>query len=101
MDNFFDADKLLETVLDKKAIEEELSHGPIPIPRGDSRDWSVGSVFALIMNPVYTGIGPYAQILPDDLWIKSACMQVKRVGPELCFRVLIDSLRQAFEDFGW
>lgn len=92
-------EKYLEIALEKKQIEEELSKGPIPIPASGESDWTPAKVLAMLANPVYAGIGPFPQILDDELWIKGIRLQIDNLGSELVMRVLLDSLRQTFAEY--
>lgn len=102
MGNIFD--EYLERILEKEEIKEELKKGPIAIPTSSSDEtnetnWTSAKVLALLANPVYAGIGPFPQIVDDELWIKGICLQIDNLGSELVMRVLLDSLRQAFEPY--
>lgn len=90
-----DFDAMLEITLTKHEIEQELQKGPIPIPREGHKKFTVAEVFALLVNPTYTGVGPYPKIIDDELWIKAVAKQIQQLGPELVLRVLLDSLRQS------
>lgn len=92
-----DWDNIRETAIEKKQIEEALKDGPIPVPTSEMKpgDWTPVKVFAVLVNPIYTGIGPYPQIIDDDLWIKAVASHIERLGAHLTLRVLLDSLRQA------
>lgn len=91
-----DFDDILETVIEKKEIEEALKEGPIPIPTSDMKpgEWTAVKVFALIVNPVYTGIGAYPRMVEDERWIAAIVKKIEKFGPHLTLRVMLDSLRQ-------
>ena len=91
-------DRILNAAIDKLAIQKELENGPIPIARSDDSKLTVGQVFAILVNPIYTGIGPYPKIIEDELWINAMSKQIERLGVDLVLRVLLDSLRQTFDD---
>lgn len=94
----FNFDEILASSIDKLDIQKELKKGPIPIPKNDITKWTSGQVLALVANPIYTGIGPYPKMIDDELWIKAVNKQIEALGTELVLRVLLDSLRQAFDD---
>ncbi|KKL92375.1 hypothetical protein LCGC14_1885320 [marine sediment metagenome] len=93
-------DGILDSALDKKEIEKALESGPILIPESDMKDgdWTGAQVLALVVNPVYAGVGPYPQIIDDGVWISAVAKQIERIGAHLILRVLLDSLRQTFEE---
>jgi len=92
-------EKALQIALEKKAIEEELKKGPISVPGPDEQDWTAAKFMAMIVNPVYAGVGPYPRIIEDEVWIKAIGIMIKNMGPDLVLRVLLDSLRQALEEY--
>ena len=95
-----DLEKLLEFLHEKREIEEERRQGPIipPISGDDPSKWTPGQIFALMVNPIYAGVPPFPPIIDDDeAWIGMQCKLVERYGPELVFRLMLDSLRYTFE----
>ena len=44
------------------------------------RDFSERDVQLFDANPAYTGIGPYPQIIVDDLWVNSALKAIRQRG---------------------
>ena len=36
----------------------------------------------ILCNPVYVGVGPYPQIVPEKLWVQSAAKAIREDGPE-------------------
>lgn len=91
-------EKALQIALEKKEIEEELKKGPIPVPGPDEQDWTAAKLMAMIVNPVYAGVGPYPRIIEDEVWIKAVGIMIENMGPDLVLRVLLDSVRQALEE---
>lgn len=91
-------EKALQTAFEKKEIEEELAKGPIPVPGPDEQDWTAAKVMATLVNPVYTGVGPYPRIIEDELWIGAVGRLIENMGSDLVLRVLLDSLRQALDE---
>jgi len=97
MEDIFE--KYLEIAKEKKEIEEELLKGPIPVPSPDEHDWTAAKVMAMLVNPIYAGVGPYPRILEDELWIKGVSQLIENMGADLVLRVLLDSLRQALKEY--
>ena len=94
-----DFDKMLVRLQDRKEIEAELAKcGRIPINDPGPDHWTPGRIAAVICNPINAGIGKYPPIIDDDTYIKCACRSITDLGPELFVRIMLDSLRQSFED---
>jgi len=49
---------------------------------GSGGDFTVEEIRGLIANPVYAGIGPFPQVVPDEEWIRSAAKAIRVDGPE-------------------
>jgi hypothetical protein len=95
----FNFDDLLDQIQDKQAIEDELQElGRLPIDGPGPNGLTPGRVFALLSNPVYTGVGPFPQMIETEQWIKVASLAISRFGSELFLRVMLDSLQQSLED---
>jgi hypothetical protein len=44
--------------------------------------WNEDMVGGILCNPVYAGIPPYPEVMPESLWRKSALMQIDQIGAE-------------------
>jgi len=94
-----DIDNFLEKLQEKRELEEERKKGPfIPILSGDDlSEVTPSQVFASLTNPFYAGVPPYPPIIDEDKWIELQCKFVETYGPELVFRVQLDTLRFVLE----
>jgi hypothetical protein len=52
-------------------------------------------VRGMIANPIYAGIGPYPQLIPDEQWVRCAAKAIAEDGPEQFLVNLLHVLRQA------
>ena len=49
----------------------------------------------MIANPIYAGIGPYPQFIPDEQWIRCAAKAMAEDGPEQFLVNMLHVLSQA------
>lgn len=92
-----DFDKIVEQIQSKEAVETELKQcGQLPIDGPGPDGWTPGRVAAILCNPIYAGVGPFPSMVNDATWIKSARVSIEQLGPELFFRIMLDSIRQSF-----
>ena len=75
-----------------------------PLPKPNAKMKMSGSSMAqlteeevrgMIANPIYTGIGPYPQLIPDEQWIRCAAKAIAGDGPEQFLVNMLYVLRQA------
>ncbi len=45
-----------------------------------NKNFSERDVQLIISNPIYVGIGPYQQIIADDLWVDNALRAIQERG---------------------
>lgn len=62
-----------------------------------SEKWSEQDVLKMVCNPIYAGVHPYPQIVPDEAWIKAASRAMKDMGREAFLRTMLSELRSAME----
>jgi hypothetical protein len=48
-------------------------------------------------NPIYAGIGPYAQLTPDADWVQGAMLAINEDGTEQFLVNVLHLLRQSFK----
>lgn len=59
--------------------------------------WTPEAVLAMMANPVYVGIYPYPEVVPEDMWVKAAVKSIQEVGAEKFLRTMLQSLRDSME----
>lgn len=67
---------------------------------GSAEDFTAEEVRGLIANPVYAGIGPFPQLVPDEQWVRAASRAIREDGPEQFLVNLLFVLRQSLADIG-
>ena len=58
--------------------------------------WTENNIKDVITNPVYVGIGPYPQIIQDDVWIATAQKSLSQMGAKEFFGRMLRNLRLSF-----
>lgn len=78
------------------------SEKPLPKPNakmklsGESlQHFTEEEVRGMIANPIYAGIGPYPQLIPDEQWIRCAVKAIQEGGPEQFLVNMLHVLRQS------
>lgn len=59
--------------------------------------WDEDDVEKVLVNPIYTGLGPFPRLIEDELWIKAAARNIKQMGAEKFFRAMLRELRTSLE----
>jgi len=55
-------------------------------------------VEAMLVNPIYVGIGPFPRIVEDDLYIQAAKKMITDNGADHFLRVMLSALRASFKE---
>lgn len=58
--------------------------------------WDEEAVLEMIVNPVYTGIGPFPSIIKDELWIKAVEKEISENGTGKVLTTMLKVLREDF-----
>ena len=77
-----------------------MSENPIPKPTvrpATGSSWEASGVRAVLCNPVNVGLGPFKQIVPEDLWLKGAEKQVAEHGAEQFLVNVLFMLKDSFK----
>jgi len=77
-----------------------MNEKPLPNPTVKSTGgscWSTADIGGVLCNPVYTGIDPFPQIVPEDLWLKAAEKQVAEEGAEQYLVNVLFMLKASFQ----
>jgi hypothetical protein len=62
-----------------------MSENPLPTPTvraGRAAEWQESDVRAILCNPLYVGLGPFKQVVAEDMWLQAAEKQVAEEGAE-------------------
>ncbi|MHC1767026.1 MAG: hypothetical protein AB9869_22450 [Verrucomicrobiia bacterium] len=78
------------------------SKKPLPKPNATMKlggssvqNFTEEEVRGMIANPIYAGIGPYPQLIPDEQWVRCAAKAIAQDGAEQFLVNMLHVLRQA------
>ena len=81
------------------------SESPLPAPNvvvarsGTPLDeLSPGAVKGILVNPIYTGVGPFPRLVQDDAWVRGCARMVEEEGAEQVLVNLLYVLRECLGD---
>lgn len=58
--------------------------------------WKPDDVLKILVNPIYTGMGPYPSIITEEVWIQANIKAIKELGAEVYLHALLDVLHESF-----
>lgn len=61
------------------------------------KDWTEKDVISVLLNPIYTGVGPFPRIVEDKAWIRAAVKSTSEIGIS---ETLIAVRRALLDSFG-
>lgn len=65
--------------------------------REASPRWTEDDVSNIVCNPIYTGIPPYPQIVPEEQWISTAKKMIKEQGADWFLQTMLRTLRESMQ----
>jgi hypothetical protein len=74
---------------------------PLPAPNvrcrrsGSTGEFTAEEVRGCLANPVYAGLGPFPQLVPEAQWVGAAAWGIRADGPEQFLVNLLFVLRQS------
>jgi hypothetical protein len=77
---------------------------PLPKPNaqmkysGSASQFTEEEVRGTIANPIYAGLGPYPQMIPDEQWVRAAAQAIREDGAEQFLVNLLHVLRQSLTE---
>ena len=45
-------------------------------------EFTAADIRGMVCNPVYAGVGPFPQLIPDEEWVAAAAQAIKKEGAE-------------------
>jgi hypothetical protein len=60
-------------------------------------DWIEQDIREILSNPIYTGIGPFPQIVDDETWVRAGAKVIAEIGAEAYQTQLLKSVRASFD----
>jgi len=64
----------------------------------EPEDFTEEDVRGMISNPIYAGIGPFPQIIPDEMWVGTAERQINKEGATQFLVNMLHVLRESLRD---
>src|SRR5438552_3252684 len=62
--------------------------GSLPAPNvrmkmsGSTSPFTEKEIRGILSNPLYAGVGPYPQLIPEEQWVRAAAKIIREEGPE-------------------
>jgi hypothetical protein len=56
------------------------------------------AVKGILVNPIYTGLGPFPRLVEDTAWVRACAKLVEEEGPEQFLVNLLYVLRECFQE---
>jgi hypothetical protein len=92
-------------MLDSIWPESNGSNKPLPAPNvvvtraGTLLDeLSPEAVKGILVNPIYTGVGPFPRLVEDAAWVRACAKLIEEEGPEQFLVNLLYVLRECFQE---
>jgi hypothetical protein len=80
------------------------SNSPLPAPNvvvaksGPLDELLPEAIKGILVNPIYTGVGPFPRLVQDDGWVRACAKLVEEEGVEQFLVNLLHVLRECFGD---
>jgi hypothetical protein len=85
--------------------ESNGSNKPLPTPnvvmaRSETplQELSPEAVKGILVNPIYTGVGPFPRLVEDAAWVRACAKLIAEEGPEQFLVNLLYVLRECFQE---
>jgi hypothetical protein len=69
--------------------ESNGGHEPLPAPNvvvaragTPPEELTPEAVKGILVNPIYTGVGPFPRLVEDDAWVRACAKLIEEEGPE-------------------
>ena len=59
---------------------------------------SPGAVKGILVNPIYTGVGPFPRLVEDAAWVRACAKLIEEEGPQQFLVNLLHVLRECFQE---
>ena len=77
-------------------------HSPLPTPNvivANPLDQPLPEVVkGMLINPIYTGIGPFPRLVEDEAWVRACAKLIEKEGAEQFLVNLLHVLRECFHE---
>jgi hypothetical protein len=85
--------------------ESNGGHSPLPMPNvivarsgTPMHELSPEAVRGILVNPIYTGVGPFPRLVEDATWVRSCAKLIEDEGAEQFLVNLLCVLRECFQE---
>jgi hypothetical protein len=83
--------------------ESNGGHEPLPAPNvivarsgTPMHELSPAAIKGILVNPIYTGIGPFPRLVEDEAWVRACAKLIEEEGPQQFPVNLLCVLRDCF-----
>jgi hypothetical protein len=83
--------------------ESNGDHAPLPTPNvvvarsgTPMHELSAAAIKGILVNPIYTGIGPFPRLVEDEAWVRAGAKLIDEEGAQQFLVNLLFVLRQCF-----
>ena len=59
---------------------------------------SPAAVKGILVNPIYTGVGPFPRLVADAAWVRACAKLIEEEGPQQFLVNLLYILRECFQE---
>ena len=56
------------------------------------------AVKGILVNPIYTGLGPFPRLVEDAAWVRACAKLIEEEGPDQFLVNLLHVLRECFQE---
>jgi hypothetical protein len=92
-------------MVDSIGPESNGGHKPLPAPNvvvarsGTPRhELSPAAVKGILVNPIYTGLGPFPRLVEDAAWVRACAKLIEDEGPQQFLVNLLYVLRECLQE---
>jgi hypothetical protein len=85
--------------------EDNGGYPPLPAPnvvvvRAGTRleELSTEAVRGILVNPLYTGVGPFPRLVEDEVWVRACAKLIKEEGAQQFLVNLLYVLKECFQE---
>jgi hypothetical protein len=85
--------------------ESNGGHEPLPVPNvvvarsgTPPQQLSLEAVKGILVNPIYTGVGPFPRLVEDAAWVRACAKLIEEEGAQQFLVNLLYVLRECFQE---
>ena len=80
--------------------DEPLPAPNVVVPRAGTppEQLSPEAVQGILVNPIYTGVGPFPRLVEDAAWVRACAKLIEQEGPQQFLVNLLYVLRECFQE---